>query len=715
MIVAAIVVAALVVVAVVAASDRGATQPAGDPRHPDRRRPARAGDGGARPRRRGPRRRRLDGGRRLRDGRGPRPGAALAARPHPPGRVGTDQRDRRTRRAHCRPLPAPGRPAPGRRGGGGAAPDGETRAMLEAYAAGINAIIDSPGRLPVEFALLRMRPQRWSPVDSIVCAKLLALGLSLNWDSELQRLRLVQEVGPDIASRLALTYPDSNPTILAATLAATPAGTGDSLLAMYQAAARWLPSPVGASNAWAVAPRRTSHRPGDALQRPPPRAHAALGVVRRARPRRRGLREHRGDVGRAALPDHRPQPSASPGGTPTPSLTARTWSSSSSTRPPATATAPRPAGSSHGWPARSSGSRTSPDAVEEVVITRHGPVVERCDDVVAGRWLGLALQWTALTPGVRVGDACSSCSAPATGPPSAAPSRRSTHPRRTRCTRTSTATSATSATAASRCARGPAVRPAHAGLGRRRAVGALPHRRRGAAGARPARRTGDHRQQPHRRRRPSRTTSPTTTWPGTAPCGSRSCSSRDRLDTAYMRAAQMDLVSPPAVAVARLLEPVRCTVELAEAMRLRLVAWDGRMAPDRVEPTVYEAFMRRLAEHALRPLCGDAWGIAAGFDLVAPRVRLPGEPHRPRDADAGGALGGRGRDPVRRPDHLEPGGRGRARGRRRRPASQRGRRSSLALGPGAQAAAASPAGRAPRAAPRCSTPPTSRSAAASTP
>ena len=105
---------------------------------------------------------------------------------------------------------------------------------------------------------------------------------------------------------------------------------------------------------------------------------------------------------------------------------------------------------------------------------------------------------------------------------------------------------------------------------------------------------------------------------------SRELLSRDSLDTAYMRTVQMDLVSPPARGGGDACSsPVSCTVELAEAMRLRLVAWDGRMDPGRIEPTVYEAFMRRLAEHALRPLCGDAWAIAAGFDLSHPLFEYP--------------------------------------------------------------------------------------------
>jgi penicillin amidase len=91
-----------------------------------------------------------------------------------------------------------------------------------------------------------------------------------------------------------------------------------------------------------------------------------------------------------------------------------------------------------------------------------------------------------------------------------------------------------------------------------------------------------------------------------------------------MMAAQLDVVAPPAVQVAERLGGVRCAGELAEAMRARLAAWDGRMAPSLIEPTVYEAFMLRLAEHVLRPLCGDAWGIAAGVDLTHPVLGYPG-------------------------------------------------------------------------------------------
>ncbi|MDQ2961480.1 MAG: penicillin acylase family protein, partial [Candidatus Dormibacteraeota bacterium] len=69
---------------------------------------------------------------------------------------------------------------------------GETAAMLEAYAEGVNTVVGSRRPLPWEFTLLGIRPQPWRPSDSIACSKLLALGLSLNWDAELHRLELLR-------------------------------------------------------------------------------------------------------------------------------------------------------------------------------------------------------------------------------------------------------------------------------------------------------------------------------------------------------------------------------------------------------------------------------------------------------------------------------------------------------------------------------------------
>src|ERR1035441_3446680 len=86
----------------------------------------------------------------------------------------------------------------------------------------------------------------------------------------------------------------------------------------------------------------------------------------------------------------------------------------------------------------------------------------------------------------------------------------------------------------------------------------------------------------------------------------------------------MDLVCPPARQVVRLLGSMHCAHPSAESARSRLAQWDAVMDPRRVEPTIYEAFMARLAEHSLSPVCGNAWRILAGVDLSNPVFQYPG-------------------------------------------------------------------------------------------
>src|SRR6516165_6729294 len=52
-----------------------------------------------------------------------------------------------------------------------AAFNADTRAMLDAYAAGVNAFLAISPALPVEFRLLRERPEPWMPWDSVAVFK----------------------------------------------------------------------------------------------------------------------------------------------------------------------------------------------------------------------------------------------------------------------------------------------------------------------------------------------------------------------------------------------------------------------------------------------------------------------------------------------------------------------------------------------------------------
>ncbi|HEY8068895.1 MAG TPA: penicillin acylase family protein [Burkholderiales bacterium] len=70
--------------------------------------------------------------------------------------------------------------------------DSETRRLLDAYAAGVNAFLATDPVLPVEFWLTGARPEPWSPVDSVAWVKMMAWELGGNWRSELLRMRLAK-------------------------------------------------------------------------------------------------------------------------------------------------------------------------------------------------------------------------------------------------------------------------------------------------------------------------------------------------------------------------------------------------------------------------------------------------------------------------------------------------------------------------------------------
>ncbi|WP_374448353.1 penicillin acylase family protein [Stella sp.] len=73
--------------------------------------------------------------------------------------------------------------------------DPETRSSLEAYAAGINFYLKSAAQTPPpEFVLLRHHPEPWTPADSVVWGKLMALQLSGNFRGEALRARMRQRM-----------------------------------------------------------------------------------------------------------------------------------------------------------------------------------------------------------------------------------------------------------------------------------------------------------------------------------------------------------------------------------------------------------------------------------------------------------------------------------------------------------------------------------------
>jgi penicillin amidase len=87
------------------------------------------------------------------------------------------------------------------------APD--TRALVTAFVAGINAYIDevraNPQKLPIEFSLLGFLPERWTP--EVPLTRITSLSGVGNGTSELLHARLVALVGVKRANELLDTYP----------------------------------------------------------------------------------------------------------------------------------------------------------------------------------------------------------------------------------------------------------------------------------------------------------------------------------------------------------------------------------------------------------------------------------------------------------------------------------------------------------------------------
>jgi len=98
--------------------------------------------------------------------------------------------------------------------------DPETRAVLEAYAEGVNAYISThKGRLGLEFTLLgltgkKFDPEPWTPVHSIAWGKVMAWDLGGNMSYELLRAGIIARLGTGAVPDLMPAPPPDRPVIV---------------------------------------------------------------------------------------------------------------------------------------------------------------------------------------------------------------------------------------------------------------------------------------------------------------------------------------------------------------------------------------------------------------------------------------------------------------------------------------------------------------------
>lgn len=138
------------------------------------------------------------------------------------------------------------------------APD--VREMLVGYARGVTAgATRGLPRPPHELAILRARPTAWTEADPLGVMKLMSFLLAANWDSELARLTVLRESGPEALAALDPAYPEWHPvTAPPGALAGQAADRLSADLVAFTA----VTGAGGGSNNWALAAARTAtHRP----------------------------------------------------------------------------------------------------------------------------------------------------------------------------------------------------------------------------------------------------------------------------------------------------------------------------------------------------------------------------------------------------------------------------------------------------------------------
>jgi penicillin amidase len=93
--------------------------------------------------------------------------------------------------------------------------DDETRTILQAYADGVNAYIDTHrGRLPLEFTFLGVKPEPWTPIDTLAWGNGMSIMLSGNLRFEIVRMHMIAEVGEQVTQQLFPPFARDMPLII---------------------------------------------------------------------------------------------------------------------------------------------------------------------------------------------------------------------------------------------------------------------------------------------------------------------------------------------------------------------------------------------------------------------------------------------------------------------------------------------------------------------
>ena len=137
-----------------------------------------------------------------------------------------------------------------------ASPD--TRQMLTAFAAGVNAFIGATREWGVEFEAVGAEPEPWQPWDSMAVFKVRHLDMG-PWKAKLWRARLLRHLDPERAAELTRP-PQGHPMLIVPPGAEYRGARLDGFAAMerHLSAMALVPAAPQGSNNWALSGRRTA-------------------------------------------------------------------------------------------------------------------------------------------------------------------------------------------------------------------------------------------------------------------------------------------------------------------------------------------------------------------------------------------------------------------------------------------------------------------------
>lgn len=149
----------------------------------------------------------------------------------------------------------------------------EVRAILEAYAKGVNAYLkENRGKLGLEFTILgligaKFEPEPWTPYNILTWAKVMAWNLGRSWENEIFRAMVLSRVGSTRLKDIDPPYPTDKPVIVPHPETGSSSRTPETLIPLSQATFESIPwealkilrmGPGLGSNNWVVSGSRTT-------------------------------------------------------------------------------------------------------------------------------------------------------------------------------------------------------------------------------------------------------------------------------------------------------------------------------------------------------------------------------------------------------------------------------------------------------------------------